>query len=306
VYLEIDEGFLTHPKTLRFCGRMQDPNAVAYLLRLWTWAARSCPTGELAGMEPYEIEIAVQYRLLDGKCYAAMAAAGFIDEEETGAPSRIHGWMERTGGAIKRMAEEAARKKLYRAHRDNECPEGCELCAKGVPQNERRTGDRRTVDVPADSPRTNPGQSADATQDKPTQTRPVQSRQDKTSPDKPSLSEKDSCAETAPPSSPPVLVFPVDGGDGSWGVSEAMLAEHQAAFPALDVRGEYRRALAWVNAAPGNRKTAKGMPRFLFGWLSRAQNGGAGRQRAGPSRGVQVGHVRVDAGHEYPEGEQQL
>ena len=35
---------------------------------------------------------------------------------------------------------------------------------------------------------------------------------------------------------------------------------------------EARKALAWLQANPGRRKTPRGMPRFLFGWMERTQN----------------------------------
>lgn len=133
MYLEIDEGFATHRKTLRFCALMMDHNAFAYILRLWTWACRSAPDGDLSGMEAMDIEIAVQYRQADGKCYAAFVKAGFIDASgPTEPPDRLHNWMSRTGGAIKKMADEASRKKAWRdAHGTVKCPgkANCQICA---------------------------------------------------------------------------------------------------------------------------------------------------------------------------------
>jgi hypothetical protein len=108
VFIPIDEAFPAHRKTLHFCALMQDHNAFAYLIRLWAWAARSAADGELAGLDPLTIEFAIQYRHTDGRCYAAMVKAGFIDEDEPGIPARIHGWMDHTGASIQRM--EAAAK----------------------------------------------------------------------------------------------------------------------------------------------------------------------------------------------------
>jgi hypothetical protein len=132
MYLRIDENFATHPKTIGFVGRMQDPNAAMYLVKLWTWAVRSCPTGDLSGMLPWSIEDVVGYRLQDGRCYAAMVAAGFIDEGETGEPLAIHKWMERTGGDVVRMENEADRKRVWRLHRTKNCdPVTCPHCRPG-------------------------------------------------------------------------------------------------------------------------------------------------------------------------------
>ena len=171
MYLEIDEGFPGHRKTLRMCSILKSPEAGWYMIRLWTWACRSCPTGDLTGLSSYDIEMAAQYRALDGACYSAMVSAGFIDVDENG-PKQIHGWMDHTGGAIKRMDEAAEAKKAYRAHKDGKCDrQSCPHCLKEAGR-------------PVDCPKTVQGQSEDETWTNQTKTRQDQSSPDKTSQDK--------------------------------------------------------------------------------------------------------------------------
>lgn len=75
--------------------------------------------------------------------------------------------------------------------------------------------------------------------------------------------------------SPTMLEFPVVGADGPiWALTEAQLEAWAGLFPALDVRQEARHALAWVRAQTGRRKTARGMPKFLVGWLTRSVDRG--------------------------------
>ena len=70
-------------------------------------------------------------------------------------------------------------------------------------------------------------------------------------------------------STPPVLTFPVVGVNGrSWVLTADHLSRWVSAYPTLEVLAECRKALAWVEAT-GRRKTARGMPRFLVGWLNR-------------------------------------
>jgi hypothetical protein len=92
-----------------------------------------------------------------------------------------------------------------------------------------------------------------------------------------------SCPEPDEPASgPPVaaldesalLVFPTAGKVKAWGLSAAKVSELRAAFPALDVVAECRKALAWLQANPTRTKTSNGMGRFLFGWMDRSQNSG--------------------------------
>ena len=70
------------------------------------------------------------------------------------------------------------------------------------------------------------------------------------------------------------LVFPVVGPRPPyrWVLTEAQIALWVTLFPTLDILAECRAALAWVDANPRRRKTAKGMKRFLVAWLIRAAN----------------------------------
>lgn len=84
--------------------------------------------------------------------------------------------------------------------------------------------------------------------------------------------EEPSAALRATPS---VLVFPTIGTDGStWGLTATQIAEWDALYGAVDVEAEARKALAWLTANPGRRKTGRGMPKFLVNWLNRAVDRG--------------------------------
>lgn len=80
--------------------------------------------------------------------------------------------------------------------------------------------------------------------------------------------------------SPVVVTLPVVGGGApEHPVTEADLEPLAAAYPGVDLRAEVLKARAWLIANPAKRKTPRGVPRFLNGWLERAQNGA----RRGPS-----------------------
>ncbi len=76
---------------------------------------------------------------------------------------------------------------------------------------------------------------------------------------------------------PSLLEFPCDGAVKTWHLTQAALDQLKFAHPSLDVLGECRKALLWVSSDSGRKKTAKGMLRFLAGWMGRAQDRGAGR-----------------------------
>jgi len=165
MYLEIDEGYFEHPKTLDLCARMQNHEADVYPIRLWKWACRSAKSGRLGKVGAFVVEKAAGYIPMDGRLFGAMCSVRFLDVDGEGNVE-IHDWMRYTGGAIKRMDGAAVGKKLWRAHKDGKCGHGCDWCRKEKGQS-------------SDSPRTLNGRGTDETaQDK---TSPDQSRQDKSS-----------------------------------------------------------------------------------------------------------------------------
>jgi hypothetical protein len=149
MYLEIDEGYFEHPKTLDLCARLQDPNACVYPLRLWKWACRSAKSGKLGKISAFAIEKAVDYEPRDGKCFAALCSTpdrgGFIDLSEDGT-AEIHDWMSYTGGAIARMdakvkANKDRREAARKQHNAGTMPE---LCSHDAGRNSTQTRPDKT------------------------------------------------------------------------------------------------------------------------------------------------------------------
>lgn len=79
-----------------------------------------------------------------------------------------------------------------------------------------------------------------------------------------------------------VLTFPVVGKGGpTWHLREDQLARWQTLYPALDVIGEARQALAWIEAVPSRRKTGGGMAKCLVAWFNRSID--SPKARGGPT-----------------------
>lgn len=70
-----------------------------------------------------------------------------------------------------------------------------------------------------------------------------------------------------------VAFIPIVGGQ-EYGVSKALLAELEKAYPDVDGPATLLEVRAWCVTNPGKRKTANGVPRFLNGWFERLQNRG--------------------------------
>ena len=89
------------------------------------------------------------------------------------------------------------------------------------------------------------------------------------------MNPSDSCVETQSVSTPPpVVVFEVKGKTKEWGVTQEKLSEWRDAFPDADIVRELKKAKQWLADNPQRKKTARGMPAFIFRWLERATNSG--------------------------------
>jgi hypothetical protein len=146
MFLEVDEDFPTHPKSIRLGVLTGNPVAWAFIQKLWCFCCKHQKDGDLTAYEPAEIEGFAGWTANDGVLYAAAVKVGFIDEEEEcdagGAmlvARRVHNWMKRTGDAIVRMRTEAERKKSFREAKRAE----------------------RAANRPPDVPRTSTGRPAD-------------------------------------------------------------------------------------------------------------------------------------------------
>lgn len=67
-------------------------------------------------------------------------------------------------------------------------------------------------------------------------------------------------------------LFPVIGKPEPVQIAESKAAEYRETFAGIDIDAELAKAAQWLRDNPSRRKTAKGLPRYLFAWLERAQN----------------------------------
>jgi hypothetical protein len=90
--------------------------------------------------------------------------------------------------------------------------------------------------------------------------------------------------DTDPASDPIAMTFPTVGTLAEWPLRQSKVAEYRTTFPGVDVEAALREARQWCVDNTKQRKTAAGMPKFLFGWLERRQNRGGPGQ--GPAKGA--------------------
>lgn len=96
------------------------------------------------------------------------------------------------------------------------------------------------------------------------------------------------------------MVFPASGPVITWELTEKWLGYAKGAFPDVDVIADLRLALAKIQTGAARKPTAKGMPRFLMGWLGRTNDRQYQSARGSPPRDIRVGHGRAeDANHKH-------
>lgn len=91
--------------------------------------------------------------------------------------------------------------------------------------------------------------------------------------DKDKEKEKDTISPEVITSRPEVFIsLPLVTGSGSFDVTIDYLNSLRTLYPAVDVEQELRKMYAWLDSNPKNRKTERGIKRFITGWLGRAQD----------------------------------
>lgn len=89
--------------------------------------------------------------------------------------------------------------------------------------------------------------------------------------------------ETPRPDDPEFIRLPLNDGS-EFSVAESMVAGFETLYPAVDVRQTLRNQRGWLLSDPRRRKTARGIMRFITGWLAKDQDRGGNRGRDSPAR----------------------
>lgn len=96
--------------------------------------------------------------------------------------------------------------------------------------------------------------------------------------------KKDTLAVTAAPAERGNLLGTLPLNKGEYEVREDDLAIHGEAYPAVDVKQQYREMKSWLIANPTHKKTRSGIKRFMNSWLARAQNSARPATTAQPAK----------------------
>ena len=84
------------------------------------------------------------------------------------------------------------------------------------------------------------------------------------------------------PAEPAVFRMETTGG-GVYEVTQSEIDKYTELYPNVDVEQEYRNMIGWLESNKTRRKTMRGMPKFINGWLAREQDRG-GKRNNGAAR----------------------
>lgn len=83
------------------------------------------------------------------------------------------------------------------------------------------------------------------------------------------------------PDDPEFIRLPLNDGS-EFTVSESLVSEFESLYPAVDVRQALRNQRGWLLSDRRRLKTARGIKKFITGWLAKDQDRGGNRGRDSP------------------------
>lgn len=240
--------------------------AQGLITAIWRFAKANTPQGDIGRFSNKEIALGIDWRNDPEKMIAALVENRWLDAHEEHRLV-VHDWHEHCEDTIH---VHLARKRLLFA--DGQVPKLTRFAA-----NEKAaiTADYKRICEQAISS----GKKSRKSTRKPA---PSLAKPSLAIPSQASSSSEPAEPASEPPDVAPLMTFPTVGEAQEWHLTQPVVDTLATAFPHLDILAESRRALAWAETNPTKRKTPRGMPKFLNGWMERAQNSG----RAGPSRGA--------------------
>lgn len=226
---------------------------VGLLEMLWLGTAKNCPQGDIGRFTNLDIAIMCDYDGDPDELVEALVEERWLDKSSEHRLV-VHDWHEHcpthVANNLKRWG------KAFANERRDESPDNKQP-AKELPKED-----------PKESPKDGPIGTSFLT--KPSLTKPDQAKP----------SQVSSCVEPSTASTQadqPVdtsLEFCVTGDQAKpkWYPPIELIEKLEQSFDALDVRSELIKAATWTFSNRNQRKTASGMPRFLFNWLTKAAN----------------------------------
>lgn len=288
-------GTIEHPKMKRLARKLRCHHlmAVGIMEAIWHWTAKYAPAGDIGKHSDDDIADGIGYDDDPTTLIDALAYSGWLDRDQR-YRLVVHDWDQHADDAVKKAAD---RNKIQLIC--DVVPPMSRLVATcrdtfSQPAGQEKTGlteqENTTFEDSGEEWQQEADYRAETTLDacfcqgkQPVETSPdaVETSPDKTCLPKPSLAKPEplfcgetQAVETSPADPSTGFTFTVTGTPDTpnWTMPRSLYDTLAKCYPAIELENELRKAIAWCATNHKQRKTARGMPRFLNAWLAHAQN----------------------------------
>lgn len=111
-WFAVDNSVVDHPKVMRLAACLNEPLALAYVIRLWAWAQKYAPMGLIDADIAPELERAIGWKGEPGALIDAAAKVGLLDRMAAGF--LVHDWEEHQGALVQKSKRDAELKRKRR------------------------------------------------------------------------------------------------------------------------------------------------------------------------------------------------
>ena len=244
-------GALTSVKLMRLKRALglTQYQAVGLLECLWHFTAHNTPDGGIGKYTDDDIAAVLEWEGAATELITALVESGWLDRHEDGS-IWIHDWLEHCPTWVRGVAASKISRQCTKDPTKDGTKDGTKTGTKDGTKDGAKDG-------------TKDGTKTGTTL--PYLTLP----KDKIHLSGPEATDRPRPENPNPENSnPEILTAPLADGT-RWEISRGQIDLLTKSFPGSDVRGQILHAVAWLEANPKKRKTAKGMPRFLTSWLLR-------------------------------------
>lgn len=112
-WMRVETDFVDHPKVRRLCTTIGNQQGGWFVLRLWSFMSRFCPTGHLRDIDGTSVETECEWSGTPGKLISALVECEFLDEKKGGGWA-VHDWDDHQGRVALKAQKERERKAEYR------------------------------------------------------------------------------------------------------------------------------------------------------------------------------------------------
>ena len=111
-WARLNSDYVRHPKVIRLCALLKDPEGDRYLPRLLAWCAGNCENGTLPlEMARDDFEAACRWRGKRGQLFELLVEVRLVDV--TAETASVHDWEAMNGAHIREIRRDRERKRTY-------------------------------------------------------------------------------------------------------------------------------------------------------------------------------------------------